>query len=194
MTFNRRQQDINARIWWNCTKNNFSTNAVIQIGWRVSNLFHRNYVPSTISIKFWLIVHGCSPKSTLRYATIDNIINIFSKHPKKNPTQSLQHKKTTNFGCSFFFLVQPIQKLTKTPNSWSLSEVVHAIVILTHFHSLSSFVFSCGLTQDLDPLSSQRKAAEATAATKPEANGSTTTTTPAKRWSPAQKNSSLLGK
>lgn len=43
-----------------------------------------------------------------------------------------------------------IERLTKGQNSWSLSEVVHAIVLLAHFHSLSSFVFSCGLTQELD--------------------------------------------
>lgn len=43
-----------------------------------------------------------------------------------------------------------IEKLTKGQNSWSLSELVHAIVLLSHFHSLSSFVFSCGLTQELD--------------------------------------------
>lgn len=48
-----------------------------------------------------------------------------------------------------------LQRLTKGQNSWSLSEVVHAIVLLAHFHSLSSFVFSCGLTQELDT-SSQR--------------------------------------
>nr|XP_029725731.1 sestrin homolog isoform X3 [Aedes albopictus] len=48
-----------------------------------------------------------------------------------------------------------IERLTKGQNSWSLSEVVHAIVLLAHFHSLSSFVFSCGLTQELD-VSSQR--------------------------------------
>ncbi|KXJ79260.1 hypothetical protein RP20_CCG001795 [Aedes albopictus] len=48
-----------------------------------------------------------------------------------------------------------ISRLTKGQNSWSLSEVVHAIVLLAHFHSLSSFVFSCGLTQELD-VSSQR--------------------------------------
>lgn len=40
--------------------------------------------------------------------------------------------------------------MTKGQNSWSLAEVVHAIVLLAHFHSLSSFVFSCGLTQELD--------------------------------------------
>lgn len=48
-----------------------------------------------------------------------------------------------------------IERLTKGQNSWSLSEVMHAIVLLAHFHSLSSFVFSCGLTQELNA-SSQR--------------------------------------
>ncbi|XP_031638139.1 sestrin homolog [Contarinia nasturtii] len=49
-----------------------------------------------------------------------------------------------------------IERLTKGPNNWSLSELVHAIVLLSHFHSLSSFVFSCGLTQELDPTSNQK--------------------------------------
>lgn len=43
-----------------------------------------------------------------------------------------------------------------TEGRWSLSEVVHAMVLLSHFHSLSSFVFSCGLTQKLDGLSSPK--------------------------------------
>ncbi|XP_033235130.1 sestrin homolog isoform X1 [Drosophila pseudoobscura] len=56
-----------------------------------------------------------------------------------------------------------IELLTKGINSWSLSEVVHAMVLLSHFHSLSSFVFSCGLTQKLDGLSSPKlKSAPAT--------------------------------
>lgn len=47
-----------------------------------------------------------------------------------------------------------IERLLKQqPHNWSLSEVVHAIVLLAHFHSLSSFVFSCGLTQELDTTS-----------------------------------------
>lgn len=54
------------------------------------------------------------------------------------------------------FSLEMLQRLTKGPNNWSLSEVVHAIVLLSHFHSLSSFVFSCGLTQELDPISSQK--------------------------------------
>ncbi|XP_060535774.1 sestrin homolog isoform X1 [Cylas formicarius] len=44
-----------------------------------------------------------------------------------------------------------IEKLTKGgKDSWSLAEVVQAIVILTHFHSLCCFVFSCGVNQELD--------------------------------------------
>ncbi|XP_028045683.1 sestrin-3 [Monomorium pharaonis] len=43
-----------------------------------------------------------------------------------------------------------IEKLTKGVDNWSLAEVVHAIVLLAHFHSLSSFVFSCGINEELD--------------------------------------------
>lgn len=46
--------------------------------------------------------------------------------------------------------------MTKGKYSWSLAEVVHAIVLLAHFHSLSSFVFSCGQTQTLDTSSSPK--------------------------------------
>lgn len=41
-----------------------------------------------------------------------------------------------------------IEKLTKGKNNWSLSEVVQAIVILAHFHALSSFVFGCGINAE----------------------------------------------
>jgi sestrin len=37
-----------------------------------------------------------------------------------------------------------IERLTKGDDSWSLSELVQAIVLLAHFHSLASFVFGCG--------------------------------------------------
>jgi len=43
-----------------------------------------------------------------------------------------------------------IEKLTKGSN-WSLAEVVHAIVLLTHFHALTSFVFGCGINDHDDP-------------------------------------------
>ncbi|XP_063237122.1 sestrin homolog isoform X2 [Bacillus rossius redtenbacheri] len=43
-----------------------------------------------------------------------------------------------------------IEKLTKGKDSWSLAEVVHAIVLLAHFHSLASFVFGCGVNEELD--------------------------------------------
>lgn len=36
-----------------------------------------------------------------------------------------------------------IEKLTKGKDNWSVGEIVHAVVLLAHFHSLCSFVFSC---------------------------------------------------
>lgn len=70
-----------------------------------------------------------------------------------------------------------IERLTKGANSWSLAEVVHAIVILAHFHSLSSFVFSCGLNQELDASLKSGSESEASAAdveAEPEIKPSTT--------------------
>ena len=44
------------------------------------------------------------------------------------------------------------QKLTKGSDSWSLGELVQAVVIMSHFHSLASFVFGCGIADDqLEP-------------------------------------------
>ncbi|RXM95704.1 Sestrin-2 [Acipenser ruthenus] len=33
---------------------------------------------------------------------------------------------------------------------WSLAELIHAVVLLTHYHSLSSFVFGCGVNPEPD--------------------------------------------
>lgn len=63
----------------------------------------------------------------------------------------MSNKQFISFRTDFYICFY-LQRLT----SWSLAEIVHAIVILTHFHSLSSFVFSCGLTQELDKTSSQK--------------------------------------
>lgn len=42
-----------------------------------------------------------------------------------------------------------IQSLVKPgENSWSLAELVHAVVLLAHFHALASFVFSSGINPD----------------------------------------------
>ncbi|XP_033126312.1 sestrin-1-like isoform X2 [Anneissia japonica] len=43
-----------------------------------------------------------------------------------------------------------IAKLLKGKDSWSLSELVHAIVIMAHFSALASFVFGCGINQEVD--------------------------------------------
>ncbi|KAL3883232.1 hypothetical protein ACJMK2_029519 [Sinanodonta woodiana] len=41
-----------------------------------------------------------------------------------------------------------IEKLTK--GNWSMSEVVQALILMAHFHSLSSFVYGCGITTEID--------------------------------------------
>ncbi|XP_055726946.1 sestrin-3-like isoform X3 [Salvelinus fontinalis] len=44
-----------------------------------------------------------------------------------------------------------IQNLVKTgEHSWSLAELVHAVVILAHFHALASFVFGSGINPQVD--------------------------------------------
>jgi hypothetical protein len=41
-----------------------------------------------------------------------------------------------------------MQKLSKA--NWSVSEMLHAIALLAHIHALTSFVFGCGVTAELD--------------------------------------------
>lgn len=43
-----------------------------------------------------------------------------------------------------------IETLLKGQDNWSLSELVQAIVILVHTHSLCSFVYGCGITPEID--------------------------------------------
>lgn len=43
-----------------------------------------------------------------------------------------------------------IASLIKGEDSWSISELVHAIVIMSAFHSLPGFIFGCGITPEVD--------------------------------------------
>jgi len=43
-----------------------------------------------------------------------------------------------------------IEKLTRGNDNWSLSELMHAIALLAHFHALSSFVYGCGISAEID--------------------------------------------
>lgn len=55
---------------------------------------------------------------------------------------------------SFIFtpLLFSFQKLVKTgENNWSLPELVHAVVLLAHYHALASFVFGSGINPERDP-------------------------------------------
>ncbi|XP_054989432.1 sestrin-3 isoform X1 [Sorex araneus] len=45
-----------------------------------------------------------------------------------------------------------IQNLVRTgENNWSLPELVHAVVLLAHYHALASFVFGSGINPERDP-------------------------------------------
>ena len=43
-----------------------------------------------------------------------------------------------------------LQKLTRGTENWSLSELMHAIALLAHFHALASFVYGCGVNAEID--------------------------------------------
>ncbi|XP_029705208.1 sestrin-1 isoform X1 [Takifugu rubripes] len=43
-----------------------------------------------------------------------------------------------------------IEQLVKAEeHSWSLAELIHAVVLLTHYHSLASFTFGCGIMPEI---------------------------------------------
>ncbi|RUS75477.1 hypothetical protein EGW08_016761 [Elysia chlorotica] len=81
-------------------------------------------------------------------------------------------------------------KLLKSPEPWSLSELMHAIILLTHFHSLCSFVFGCGISSAVDSqgertylesvlTSTAPTSLSSSALTSPSSSGAITTTTAA---------------
>ncbi|KAK3096518.1 hypothetical protein FSP39_000957 [Pinctada imbricata] len=43
-----------------------------------------------------------------------------------------------------------IEKLTRGKDNWSVSEVVQALILLAHFHALCSFVYGCGIKDEVD--------------------------------------------
>ena len=61
--------------------------------------------------------------------------------------QALSWKFASNQVLYYCYL---FQKLLKGENNWSLSELVQAIVILTHFHCLSCLVHGCGIVPETD--------------------------------------------
>lgn len=49
---------------------------------------------------------------------------------------------------TLFYCFVNFQGLRK--EAWSISELVQAVVIMAHFHALSSFVFGCGIKNEPD--------------------------------------------
>ena len=52
--------------------------------------------------------------------------------------------------CFFVFIVLSFQNLLVGPDSFSLGELAHAILIMTHYHALSSFALGCGVNPEID--------------------------------------------
>uniref|UniRef100_A0A023GM61 P53 regulated pa26 nuclear protein sestrin n=1 Tax=Amblyomma triste TaxID=251400 RepID=A0A023GM61_AMBTT len=84
--------------------------------------------PDVAGDKSWLQGLHCIPK---KLRDLDEINKILAHRP-------------------WLITKEHIERLTKGKNNWSLSEVVQAIVILAHFHALSSFVFGCGINADME--------------------------------------------
>lgn len=49
----------------------------------------------------------------------------------------------------FLLFFSPQQLLKAEEHSWSLAELIHAVVLLTHYHSLASFTFGCGIMPEI---------------------------------------------
>ncbi|XP_046459036.1 sestrin-3-like [Daphnia pulex] len=77
-----------------------------------------------------------------------------------------------------------IEKLTKGSDSWSLGELVHALVILSHYHAISSFVFGVGIGDGEDeppcccPSIAHKSATTTATASVPSGNSSSGQSTP----------------
>ncbi|XP_028571027.2 sestrin-1-like isoform X3 [Podarcis muralis] len=53
------------------------------------------------------------------------------------------------FYCRHYIAIMKLLQIRE--ESWSLAELVHAVVLLAHYHALASFAFGCGCEQDFPP-------------------------------------------
>ncbi|XP_077976964.1 sestrin-1-like isoform X2 [Glandiceps talaboti] len=67
--------------------------------------------------------------------------------------QKLQHLNDLNKKLAhrpWLVTKDDMQKLLRGKDNWSLSELVHAIVLLSHFHAICSFAYGCGVNPEVD--------------------------------------------
>lgn len=67
--------------------------------------------------------------------------------PARGDTGDLCSAADSETSCFFFENVQQLVKAEE--HSWSLAELIHAVVLLTHYHSLASFTFGCGIMPEI---------------------------------------------
>uniref|UniRef100_A0A8D2KUP4 Uncharacterized protein n=1 Tax=Varanus komodoensis TaxID=61221 RepID=A0A8D2KUP4_VARKO len=53
------------------------------------------------------------------------------------------------FDCRHYIAIMKLLKISE--QSWSLAELVHAVVLLAHYHALASFAFGCGCEPEACP-------------------------------------------
>lgn len=112
-------------------------------------LHHRHYIGIMAAAR-----HQCSYLVNLH---VNDFLHV-GGDPKwlnglENAPQKLQNLGELNKVLAhrpWLITKEHIERLLKAEeHSWSLAELVHAVVLLTHYHSLASFTFGCGISPEI---------------------------------------------
>ncbi|KFV64045.1 Sestrin-3, partial [Dryobates pubescens] len=109
--------------------------------------YHPQYLDSFLKTQHYLMhMDGPLPFDCRHYIAIMWLVGLDYIPPKlrnlKQINKILAHRP-------WLITKEHIEKLLKISEwSWSLAELVHAVVLLAHCHALASFVFGCGCEQD----------------------------------------------
>lgn len=91
-------------------------------------------------VAFWRYMTLCTWTHTVSYTGVLINVVLFITFVKIVFTSKVNN-----------LILSVSQALVKTgEHSWSLAELVHAVVLLAHFHALASFVFGSGVNPDLE--------------------------------------------
>uniref|UniRef100_A0A8C0QS87 Sestrin 3 n=1 Tax=Chelonoidis abingdonii TaxID=106734 RepID=A0A8C0QS87_CHEAB len=114
---------------------------------------HTQYLESFLRSQFYMLA-ACVPLLGWRWFGMKEKLFLepgSQSHPIHihSHTLSVLVSRAHIFTLSILF---SFQKLVKTgENNWSLPELVHAVVLLAHYHALASFVFGSGINPERDP-------------------------------------------
>ncbi|XP_050427775.1 sestrin homolog isoform X2 [Adelges cooleyi] len=151
-----------------------NTNSVFGLG-HVTNImkFHKTYFETFLGLQEFIIYgegplpiqyrhyiaimasgrHKCTylinfhKKQFLEHDGDPNWLNGLSHVPRK--LRNLYEINKILAHRPWLITKEDIKKVVKGPNSWSMSDLAHAVILLVHFHSLCSFVFACNLNDEI---------------------------------------------